>query len=760
MIDTRPTREQILDGIGFEPLTMPGVPEDVCAIESEALQDYLVAWTQGAWDHVTAYERDHGKAAVIGDLTKHSYGCTLFAIPAESESGRLMAELRGSIAAGDLAGQGLEPHAHVTVRFGVLPNANLNDLRRYLRSLEPFEVAFGCTSTFPPSPQSGDAAVVKVDVSSPTLEEINAAIAQHCAFKPANFEYQPHATVAFVNPDIAFKYIADDRLEGKTLEVSAITIAMPGAPDEIVPLLGEWAPWHEPTEKLAKYSDDQPRDERGRFAGGGGGGASHPKSLAAALKIETNKPNVRAAVKGAIERMEQHGMPSELAHACGQVTVIQDKPQEVAQMERKIGMEVGGVYKDSRIWLGKISADEYAPGIALHEYGHHIEEKIRTAAVQKAMGWDREAFKASALAAQKECRSFKDTDDPSFEYAASNIHEWHAEAFRFYHSDYTKELKAIPATHAFWRGVMTGNFTVAKAGSVADAGRMRLTACGQTKSGLFYDCFEGGFEGAGPAGGEKLAKRTPEPEILQAQQKMEADVAHFLRRTAKEIADHFRGLDHEKLAKAAAAVPRIQWDDLVPDLFGSLNTIARTRAGKAIAELKINDQQMLSDVNGVAADWADARACEMVGMKRLANGKLGQNPDAQWTISDKTRDDLKQIVTDAFEQKTSMSDLADAIEQAGAFSEYRAHLIAATETKGAMEQGNLEGWKASGMVEMVGVALSDDHDDKSDCECTALAEGGPYPISQAPRIPYDTHPGCECSLIVAQLSGQDEPEED
>jgi hypothetical protein len=107
-----------------------------------------------------------------------------------------------------------------------------------------------------------------------------------------------------------------------------------------------------------------------------------------------------------------------------------------------------------------------------------------------------------------------------------------------------------------------------------------------------------------------------------------------------------------------------------------------------------------------------------------------------------------------------MSDLADAIEQAGAFSEYRAHLIAATETKGAMEQGNLEGWKASGMVEMVGVALSDDHDDKSDCECTALAEGGPYPISQAPRIPYDTHPGCECSLIVAQLSGQDEPEED
>ena len=61
MIDTRPTRQEVLDGIGFEPLTMPGVPEDVCAIESEALQDYLVAWTQGAWDHVTAYERDHVK---------------------------------------------------------------------------------------------------------------------------------------------------------------------------------------------------------------------------------------------------------------------------------------------------------------------------------------------------------------------------------------------------------------------------------------------------------------------------------------------------------------------------------------------------------------------------------------------------------------------------------------------------------------------------------------------------------------------------
>jgi hypothetical protein len=56
---SRPTREEILEGIGYEPLTFPAslrVPEALRAEEDRAMQDYIVAWTQGLWDFVQAHE--------------------------------------------------------------------------------------------------------------------------------------------------------------------------------------------------------------------------------------------------------------------------------------------------------------------------------------------------------------------------------------------------------------------------------------------------------------------------------------------------------------------------------------------------------------------------------------------------------------------------------------------------------------------------------------------------------------------------------
>src|ERR1017187_7480620 len=117
----------------------------------------------------------------------------------------------------------------------------------------------------------------------------------------------------------------------------------------------------------------------------------------------------------------------------------------------------------------------------------------------------------------------------------------------------------------------------------------------------------------------KLAKgRAETPEITQARQQMQAHVAHFLTKTAREIADAIRKLpDHEKLAKAVPKIPPITWDALVPDVAGSLTTIARAGGKQALAELKVSDSGMLSDVNEVAADWAEDRAAELVGMRRL-----------------------------------------------------------------------------------------------------------------------------------------------
>jgi hypothetical protein len=57
----RPTREEILEGIGYTPLTFPAhlhVPEALRAKEERANQDYVVAWVQGLWDFIQAHEND------------------------------------------------------------------------------------------------------------------------------------------------------------------------------------------------------------------------------------------------------------------------------------------------------------------------------------------------------------------------------------------------------------------------------------------------------------------------------------------------------------------------------------------------------------------------------------------------------------------------------------------------------------------------------------------------------------------------------
>src|ERR1700683_150032 len=56
---SRPTREEILEGIGYKPLTFPEslhVPEAVRAAEDLAMQDYIVAWTLGLWDHINNFD--------------------------------------------------------------------------------------------------------------------------------------------------------------------------------------------------------------------------------------------------------------------------------------------------------------------------------------------------------------------------------------------------------------------------------------------------------------------------------------------------------------------------------------------------------------------------------------------------------------------------------------------------------------------------------------------------------------------------------
>lgn len=265
-----------------------------------------------------------------------------------------------------------------------------------------------------------------------------------------------------------------------------------------------------------------------------------------------------------------------------------------------------------------------------------------------------------------------------------------------------------------------------------------------------------------PGDGRQLAKRQHSPTVEQARQQLQTTIHRFLSDAAQLVAASVRQSSApQKLAKGDRDVdlflrnlPDIDWKSLVPGVAKELESVAVESARIALANLKITDQQMLSDLNETAADWAHDRAAELVGMKRLNSGRLVPNPDARWNISDHTRDEVRRIVEEGFEKKTTMAELADTIQSAGAFGSARAGLIANTEVIRSENQGNLSAWRQTGLVVSVDWMLSADHPEDATCECSDNADDGPYPVNEVPELP--AHPGCWCSLVPALLVGQEE----
>jgi hypothetical protein len=55
--DKRPTRAEILKGIGWKPLSAGLLPEKLRKAENRRMQDEVVAWTLGLWDHMQTLKK-------------------------------------------------------------------------------------------------------------------------------------------------------------------------------------------------------------------------------------------------------------------------------------------------------------------------------------------------------------------------------------------------------------------------------------------------------------------------------------------------------------------------------------------------------------------------------------------------------------------------------------------------------------------------------------------------------------------------------
>lgn len=171
-------------------------------------------------------------------------------------------------------------------------------------------------------------------------------------------------------------------------------------------------------------------------------------------------------------------------------------------------------------------------------------------------------------------------------------------------------------------------------------------------------------------------------------------------------------------------------------------------------------QEALTATDATTMEFAKNRAAELVGMKYTAAGDLIENPNADWAITDSTRDMLRSTLVKAMEDGLSNDELASALEDNFAFSESRADMIARTETKRADMQGSLTAYKNSGIVKGKQSIISDDHD--HDDECDDNEDAGIIPIDEdfpsgddAP--PY--HPNCNCSMAPADIESASDNED-
>src|SRR5208282_539932 len=172
---------------------------------------------------------------------KYKFGNTQANIPADSEASKALDVARSRISDADLAGKGKdigEGGNHVTVRYGIKGD-DTEGIKNFIRSQAPFEASLGKTEKFPVNEHTEGTAPIIAPIEAPELHRLNAEMEKHGDFNEPSFkEYRPHATVAYVDPAKADRYVGMDVTAGKKFTVSEIAISKQDGSQEIVRLEG------------------------------------------------------------------------------------------------------------------------------------------------------------------------------------------------------------------------------------------------------------------------------------------------------------------------------------------------------------------------------------------------------------------------------------------------------------------------------------------------------------------------------------------
>jgi SPP1 gp7 family putative phage head morphogenesis protein len=270
--------------------------------------------------------------------------------------------------------------------------------------------------------------------------------------------------------------------------------------------------------------------------------------------------------------------------------------------------------------------------------------------------------------------------------------------------------------------------------------------------------------------------RAKSPALRRLRAELTRRVARFLRTEAPVIAKQIAAarakfnkakLDQDEqdaLERVLAEIDFSGWTVLVGDVEPLMEEIVKDGSYAALAELRFDlsgNAGVSEVVNADAEAYATERAAELVGMRYDELGRLVENPDAEWAITESTRAGLRQYVSDAISGGWSNDKLAAQIEDSYAFSHERAALVARTETNMASNAGALNGYVASGVVDGKQWLTAEDDLVSEDCQENGAAGpngDGVLPLDEDYPSGDDAppaHPNCRCTLAPYIASAEE-----
>lgn len=117
---------------------------------------------------------------------------------------------------------GREDEPHVTLFYG-LTESNPQSVQELLAEAGDVDITFGKTSLF----ENPDYDVLKVEVEGGKLRELHNRIKENLPNETTFPDYNPHMTIAYLQPGEGQKYVDDARFEGESVRLSEVLYSSP-----------------------------------------------------------------------------------------------------------------------------------------------------------------------------------------------------------------------------------------------------------------------------------------------------------------------------------------------------------------------------------------------------------------------------------------------------------------------------------------------------------------------------------------------------